>query len=134
MAIPSTLVRSRRSDGASTRSARRQSIKECDDSKVAVARRVIESALGEYALNDSISTLRPWSSLSTDEQTALRIAFGHYLDGLPPTCSLETKQRFCSWLEEQGVDYLGIIQGAMPAAAKSCARVQSADPVVPRGG
>jgi hypothetical protein len=34
------------------------------------------------------------------------VAFGHYLDTLPPTCSLERKvERFRSWLQHHGVDY-----------------------------
>jgi hypothetical protein len=50
--------------------------------------------------------LRDWASLATDEQLALREAFGRYLDSLPPTCSLETKiARFQGWLAERGVRY-----------------------------
>jgi hypothetical protein len=50
--------------------------------------------------------LRPWSELTADEQTALRVAFGHWLERLPPTCSLQTKiERFRRWLRAQGVDY-----------------------------
>ena len=50
--------------------------------------------------------LRPWDRLDAREQTDLRVAFGHYLDRLPPTCSLETKvERFRTWLREGGVDY-----------------------------
>lgn len=49
---------------------------------------------------------RDWHSLSDDEQTSLRVAFGHYLDSLPPTCSLDTKiERFRGWLAERGIDY-----------------------------
>ncbi|WP_295882648.1 hypothetical protein [uncultured Thiohalocapsa sp.] len=52
------------------------------------------------------TALRDWNSLSDDEQTALRVAFGQYLDGLPPTCSLQTKiERFRGWLAERGVAY-----------------------------
>ncbi|MDJ0808431.1 MAG: hypothetical protein QNJ78_16565 [Gammaproteobacteria bacterium] len=48
----------------------------------------------------------PWDSLPMDEQIALRERFGHYLDNLPPTCSLETKiARFQYWLEEHGIRY-----------------------------
>jgi len=52
-------------------------------------------------------TLRDWDSLDPDEQTAIRIEYGRYLDSLPPTCSLETKiERFRNWLREQkGIDY-----------------------------
>jgi hypothetical protein len=50
--------------------------------------------------------LRPWSNLDTEEQTALRISYGHYLDQLPPTCSMETKQaRFRAWLAQQGIGW-----------------------------
>lgn len=50
--------------------------------------------------------LRPWEGLTPEEQLQLREAYGHYLDTLPPTCSLETKiERFRRWLAERGVDY-----------------------------
>jgi len=50
--------------------------------------------------------LRPWSELDPKQQLALREAYGHYLDSLPPTCSLETKiARFQRWLAERGVHY-----------------------------
>jgi hypothetical protein len=49
---------------------------------------------------------RDWRSLSEDTQIELRIAFGHYLDSLPPTCSLGTKiERFRHWLAEHGIRY-----------------------------
>lgn len=52
----------------------------------------------------SASRLRPWETLSGEEQTRLRVDYGHYLDGLPPTCSLEEKNaRFARWLAERGV-------------------------------
>lgn len=53
--------------------------------------------------------LRDWDSLDPDEQTAIRVEYGHWLDSLPPTCSLETKiERFRSWLrDEKGIDYRG---------------------------
>lgn len=51
---------------------------------------------------------RDWADLGDDEQTRLQIAYGHYLDSLPPTCSLETKiERFRHWLSAQGIDYRG---------------------------
>ena len=51
---------------------------------------------------------RGWDQLSEEEQTRLQIAYGHYLDGLPPTCSLETKiERFRRWLVDQGIVYQG---------------------------
>jgi hypothetical protein len=50
--------------------------------------------------------LIPWNQLSGERQTELRIEYGHYLDSLPPTCSLETKiERFGRWLLERGVRY-----------------------------
>ena len=51
--------------------------------------------------------LRDWRSLEPDEQTALRVEYGYYLDTLPPTCSLEAKiERFRRWLREaKGIDY-----------------------------
>jgi hypothetical protein len=52
--------------------------------------------------------LHPWDNLDQDRQTALRIAFGHWLDTQPPTCSMDTKiERFRHWLRERGVDYRG---------------------------
>jgi hypothetical protein len=57
---------------------------------------------------DPRGELRAWTELEEPEQTRLRIAFGHYLDTLPPTCSLETKiERFRHWLAARGVDYRG---------------------------
>ncbi len=61
-------------------------------------------------MNDSSedSGLRDWAALSADEQLALREAYGHYLDTLPPTCSLQTKiDRFRHWLAERGVHFEG---------------------------
>ncbi len=50
--------------------------------------------------------MRPWASLESEEQINLQVAFGHYLDTLPRTCSLEVKvERFRSWLQSQGIDY-----------------------------
>jgi hypothetical protein len=49
---------------------------------------------------------RDWDTLSADEQLALREAYGRYLDGLPPTCDLDTKiERFTQWLAERGIRY-----------------------------
>ncbi len=49
---------------------------------------------------------RSWDDLSADEQTALRVEYGHYLDTLPPTCSLEEKERrFALWLGERGIGF-----------------------------
>jgi hypothetical protein len=51
---------------------------------------------------------REWAELGDDEQTRLQVAYGHYLDSLPPTCSLETKiERFRHWLATQGIVYRG---------------------------
>jgi hypothetical protein len=51
--------------------------------------------------------IRTWSELSIDEQTALLEDYGHYLDGLPPTCDMRTKQeRFQTWLAEKNIEYL----------------------------
>jgi hypothetical protein len=50
--------------------------------------------------------LRDWSDLKVEEQIALREAYGHYLDSLPPTCSVEAKiERFRRWLAERDVRY-----------------------------
>jgi len=47
---------------------------------------------------------RDWDSLEAAEQLRLREAYGHYLDTLPPTCSLEEKTaRFQRWLAERGI-------------------------------
>ena len=52
-------------------------------------------------MKENKDMLRDWDSLNEAEQTAVRIEYGHYLDTLPPTCSLETKlDRFRSWLRE----------------------------------
>lgn len=49
-------------------------------------------------------SLTPWDRLDSERQLALRVAYGEYLDTLPPTCSLEEKDpRFARWLAEQGV-------------------------------
>ncbi|MCG8015799.1 MAG: hypothetical protein JAY97_06250 [Candidatus Thiodiazotropha sp. 'RUGA'] len=45
-----------------------------------------------------------WESLDRNAQIKLREAFGHYLDTLPPTCSLDMKiARFKEWLREKGI-------------------------------
>jgi hypothetical protein len=49
---------------------------------------------------------RAWEDLDRAEQTRLLVEYGRYLDGLPPTCSLEEKDaRFARWLAELGVRY-----------------------------
>lgn len=59
-------------------------------------------------MNDSQEAmpLTPWNQLSSEQQVTLRDEYGHYLDSLPPTCSLETKvERFRLWLAERGISY-----------------------------
>lgn len=52
-------------------------------------------------MSDTSNHMRDWDTLATDEQTALRIEHAHYLDSLPPTCSMETKiERFRNRLRE----------------------------------
>ncbi|MCB1772964.1 MAG: hypothetical protein KDI88_05070 [Gammaproteobacteria bacterium] len=47
-----------------------------------------------------------WQALDSREQLALREAYGHYLDTLPPTCDLaEKNERFRRWLAERGVEF-----------------------------
>ncbi|MEW8297360.1 MAG: hypothetical protein AB2721_15330 [Candidatus Thiodiazotropha sp.] len=47
-----------------------------------------------------------WERLDKQEQIKLRDAFGHYLDTLPPTCSLDMKTaRFQEWLSQKGIRY-----------------------------
>jgi len=53
------------------------------------------------------NALRVWTGLSIDEQTALLEDYGHYLDGLPLTCDMRTKQeRLQAWLAEENIEYL----------------------------
>ena len=50
--------------------------------------------------------LTPWEQLSSERQTELRLAYGHYLDTLPATYSLETKiEHFRNRLHELGISY-----------------------------
>ncbi|MGB5457212.1 MAG: hypothetical protein WBO18_14765 [Gammaproteobacteria bacterium] len=58
-------------------------------------------------MTDTPNSLRDWHTLDAEEQTAIRIECGHYLDSLPPACSLDTKiERFRRWLREnEGIDY-----------------------------
>lgn len=47
-----------------------------------------------------------WNDLDAARQLALREAYGHYLDTLPPICDLDSKiERFRRWLAEHGVEY-----------------------------
>jgi hypothetical protein len=66
-------------------------------------------AIQETGLSEKNHHLRDWNTIDTGEQTRIRIEYGHYLDSLPPTCSLDTKtERFRKWLrEEKGIDYRG---------------------------
>ncbi|MGB0722755.1 MAG: hypothetical protein ACPGU7_10220 [Gammaproteobacteria bacterium] len=52
-------------------------------------------------------SLRAWHELGPDEQLTIQIEFGHYLDTLPPSCSMETKiARLREWLRAvKGIDY-----------------------------
>jgi hypothetical protein len=50
--------------------------------------------------------MKDWRSLDGREQLALREAYGHYLDTLPPTCDLDEKTaRFRRWLAERGIRF-----------------------------
>ena len=52
--------------------------------------------------------LRDWDELGPDQQTTLRVEFGHWLDTLPPTCSLVAKvARFRDWLRRRAIQYRG---------------------------
>ena len=47
-----------------------------------------------------------WVDLDTETQTKLLEEYGFYLDSLPPTCDLRTKQeRFKAWLAERQIRY-----------------------------
>jgi len=49
---------------------------------------------------------KDWDDLSLGEQLELREAYGHYLDGLPPTCCMDEKNdRFQRWLAERGIRF-----------------------------
>jgi hypothetical protein len=49
-----------------------------------------------------------WNDLDPDQQTALQVEYGHWLDALPPTCSMQTKiERFRAWLATRGIAYDG---------------------------
>jgi hypothetical protein len=54
------------------------------------------------------STTHNWDDLDPDQQTALQVEYGHWLDTLPPTCSMQTKiERFRAWLSTRGIAYDG---------------------------
>lgn len=47
-----------------------------------------------------------WEQLDRQRQVELREAFGHHLDTLPPSCSLDMKiARFQEWLSLKGIQY-----------------------------
>jgi hypothetical protein len=53
-----------------------------------------------------MSNRKQWRELTMEEQVRLREAYGHYLDRLPATCSLDDKiSRFQHWLAERGIDF-----------------------------
>ncbi|RLW71676.1 MAG: hypothetical protein B6D71_00890 [gamma proteobacterium symbiont of Stewartia floridana] len=55
-------------------------------------------------IDNGIIQMIEWESLDRDEQIKLREEFGHHLDTLPPTCSLDMKiARFKDWLREKGI-------------------------------
>lgn len=50
-----------------------------------------------------------WEALSQEDQLRLRVAYGRYLDDLPPTCALDEKRaRFSYWLRQQGIHYIPV--------------------------
>lgn len=50
-----------------------------------------------------------WEALSQEDQLRLRVAYGRYLDDLPPTCALDEKRaRFSYWLQQQGFQYVPV--------------------------
>ena len=58
------------------------------------------------AEKDTGTALRPWPSLSKDEQLNLRLAYQTAMESMPPTCSIETKTaRFAQFLESRGVAF-----------------------------
>jgi phage antirepressor YoqD-like protein len=47
-----------------------------------------------------------WEYLDRLQQIKLRDTFGHYLDTLPPGCSLDMKiAQFQEWLRKKGIQY-----------------------------
>jgi hypothetical protein len=49
---------------------------------------------------------RDWPTLSSEEQLALREAYGRFLDTQPPSCDLEVKrERFRAWLADRRIRY-----------------------------
>lgn len=59
-------------------------------------------------LSPDSGRLRDWGELDESERTRLLVEHGRWLDGLPPTCSLESKvQRLRLWLAQRGIDYRG---------------------------
>jgi len=51
-------------------------------------------------------SLADWNELPAEEQLRLREEYGHVLDRMPPTCSLDSKiERFSAWLRDRGIRY-----------------------------
>ncbi len=49
---------------------------------------------------------RLWRELAAEEQLQQREAFGHHLDQLPATCSLDSKiAHFQQWLSERDIEF-----------------------------
>lgn len=47
-----------------------------------------------------------WNALDIEKQTNILIEYGYYLDLLPPTCSIQTKnERFSKWLADKNIEY-----------------------------
>ncbi len=58
--------------------------------------------------SDKRTELIQWDDLDQEQQTGLLVEFGHYLDTLPPTCSMQTKnERFTAWLADRNIIYQG---------------------------
>lgn len=67
-----------------------------------------EARVGALPAARTRQPAKEWNDLGSDEQTRLLVEYGHYLDQLPPTCSMETKvERLRRWLAERGIEYRG---------------------------
>ncbi len=59
--------------------------------------------------SDSAKQLIHWDDLDKEQKTTLLVEYGYYLDTLPPTCSLQSKnERFAQWLAEKNIFYAGV--------------------------
>ena len=75
-----------------------------DDYKDCLMKRDLSSEPGNET--DSTAPPRYWHELDKDMQTQLLIEYGHYLDTLPPTCSMQAKnERFTHWLAQRNIVY-----------------------------